>query len=213
MILSLLKKIVQKQVQLKSQLRKLKKLVLKPTLTAINPLDNSIKVPVFFANFVLMDYGFGAVFGCPAHDQRDLDFALKYKLQVKTVVKPLDESDSFKVSDVAYTGPGTIFNSKILNDLKVPDESILQTIKVLEEKKLGKKKINFRLKDWGVSRQRYWGCPIPIAYNKNNEIVKIPLKNLPLKLPENINLNTKGNPLDHEHQWKKIIIDGELNAA
>ena len=186
------------------------KIGFKTNLTAINPLDNSIKVPVFFANFVLMDYGFGAVFGCPAHDQRDLDFALKYKLQVKTVVKPLDESDSFKVSDVAYTGPGTIFNSKILNDLKVPDESILQAIKVLEEKKLGKKKINFRLKDWGVSRQRYWGCPIPIAYNKNNEIVKIPLKNLPLKLPENINLNTKGNPLDHEHQWKKIIIDGEV---
>jgi len=185
------------------------KIGFKTNLTAINPLDNSIEVPVFFANFVLMDYGFGAVFGCPAHDQRDLDFALKYKLQVKTVVKPLDESDSFKVSDVAYTGPGTIFNSKILNDLKVPDESILQTIKVLEEKKLGKKKINFRLKDWGVSRQRYWGCPIPIAYNKNNEIVKIPLKNLPLKLPENINLNTKGNPLDHEHQWQKIIIDGE----
>jgi len=98
------------------------KIGFKTNLTAINPLDNSIEVPVFFANFVLMDYGFGAVFGCPAHDQRDLDFALKYKLQVKTVVKPLDESDSFKVSDVAYTGPGTIFNSKILNDLKVPDE-------------------------------------------------------------------------------------------
>ena len=184
------------------------KIGFKTNLVALNPFDKKIKVPVYFANFVLTDYGFGAVFGCPAHDQRDLDFALKYNLEVKTVVKPIDEDNNFKVEKKAYTDSGVVFNSKFLNSLKVPGESILEAIKVLEEKKIGKKKINFRLKDWGISRQRYWGCPIPIAYNKNNEIVKIPKEKLPLKLPENINLNTTGNPLDHQLSWKKIIIDG-----
>jgi len=185
------------------------KIGFKTNLTAINPLDETKKVPVYFANFVLMDYSFGAVFGCPAHDQRDLDFALKYNLNIISVVKPSDKGNDFKVSKEAYTGPGVIFNSKFLDGLKVPEQSILETIKILEEKKIGKKKINFRLKDWGVSRQRYWGCPIPIAYKKNNEIVKVPLEKLPIKLPEKINLNTNGNPLDHQENWKKIIIDGE----
>ena len=94
-------------------------------------------------------------------------------------------------------------------DLKHQNDSIIKTIEILEEKKIGKKKINFRLKDWGVSRQRYWGCPIPIAYNKKKEIVKIPIKNLPIKLPEKINLNTTGNPLDHQDKWKNVIINGE----
>tara|TARA_B110001452_G_scaffold196623_1_gene166625 strand:+ start:75 stop:2624 length:2550 start_codon:yes stop_codon:yes gene_type:complete len=178
-------------------------------LFAVNPLDESIKVPVYFANFVLMDYGFGAVFGCPAHDQRDLDFALKYNLKVIPVVKPEQHDDQFKITNEAYTGPGVIFNSKFLDNLKVPNESINETIKFLEEKKIGKKKINFRLKDWGVSRQRYWGCPIPIAYNKKNEIVKVPIDRLPIILPEKINLNTTGNPLDHQEDWKKIIINDE----
>ena len=102
-----------------------------------------------------------------------------------------------------------IFNSNFLNGLKFPENSVSETIKILEEKKLGKKKINFRLKDWGVSRQRYWGCPIPIAYNEKNEIVKIPLESLPVKLPDNIDLNTKGNPLDHQVKWKNINIDGQ----
>ena len=185
------------------------KIGFKTDLVAINPLDEKIKVPVYFANFVLMDYGFGAVFGCPAHDQRDLDFALKYQLKVLPVVKPINENDNFKIKDEAYTGPGVIFNSKFLNGLTSPDKSITETIKILEEKKLGTKKINFRLKDWGISRQRYWGCPIPIAYNKKGEIKKIPEKNLPIKLPENINLNTQGNPLDHQTEWKKITIEGE----
>jgi leucyl-tRNA synthetase len=185
------------------------KIGFKTNLTATNPLDDKIKVPVYFANFVLMDYGFGAVFGCPAHDQRDLDFALKYKLKVKTVVRPENESNNFKITNEAYTGSGVICNSKFLDDLKAPEESIIKTIKILEEKKLGKKKINFRLKDWGISRQRYWGCPIPIAYNKDNQIVKIPTEKLPIKLPKNIDLNTKGNPLDHQDDWKKITIHGE----
>ena len=185
------------------------KIGFKTNLIAINPFDKEIKVPVYFANFVLMDYGFGAVFGCPAHDQRDLDFAIKYDLKVTTVVKPQNEDKNFKVKDKAYTGMGEIFNSEFLDGLKVPEQSINETIKILEEKKIGKKTINFRLKDWGISRQRYWGCPIPIAYNKNNEIVKIPEKDLPIKLPENIDLKTKGNPLDQQLEWKKIIINGE----
>jgi len=185
------------------------KIGFKTDLVAINPLDNKIKVPVYFANFVLMDYGFGAVFGCPAHDQRDLDFALKYQLKVVPVVKPINENNNFKVKDEAYTGPGVIFNSKFLDGLSSPDKSITETIKILEKKKLGVKKINFRLKDWGISRQRYWGCPIPVAYNKKGEIKKIPEEKLPIKLPENIDLNTQGNPLDHQIEWKKIMIKGE----
>ena len=185
------------------------KIGFKTNLTAKNPFDKTKSVPVYFANFVLMDYGFGAVFGCPAHDQRDLDFALKYKLQINTVVRPKESDLSFRVVDEAYTGPGVIFNSDFLNGLSAPNESISKTIELLEEKNIGIKKINFRLKDWGVSRQRYWGCPIPIAYNKNNEIVKVPLEQLPIKLPENIDLNTNGNPLDHQTEWKKITIEGE----
>ncbi len=178
-------------------------------LLAVNPLDGENKVPVYFANFVLMDYGFGAVFGCPAHDQRDLDFALKYNLEIKTVVKPLDSKKDFKVTNEAYVGPGLIFNSKELDGLKAPEESIIKTIKILEDRNKGKKKINFRLKDWGISRQRYWGCPIPIAYDKNNSIVKIPDDKLPVKLPENINLNTNGNPLEHQNEWRDVIINGK----
>ena len=184
------------------------KLGFKTNLFAINPLDEKTKVPVYFANFVLMDYGFGAVFGCPAHDQRDFDFATKYELPIKTVVKPKDESDSYEVKDKAFAENGIIINSHELNGFKVP-ESIDYAIKILEKKKIGKKKINFRLKDWGISRQRYWGCPIPIAYDEENKIVKIPLDQLPVKLPEKIKLNTKGNPLDHQDKWRNVIIDGK----
>ena len=185
------------------------KIGFKTNLEAINPLNPSQKVPVFFANFVLMDYGFGAVFGCPAHDQRDFDFAKKYDLEIKTVVRPVTEKDSFEVKDEAYSGPGILINSEFLNELKAPDESILRTIEVLEERKIGKKKINFRLKDWGVSRQRYWGCPIPMAYDENGNVTTIPKEELPVKLPENVNLNSKGNPLDTETDWKNITIDGK----
>ncbi len=185
------------------------KIGFKTELIAVNPLDTSIKVPVFFANFVLMDYGLGAVFGCPAHDQRDLDFAKKYNLNVKTVVKPPNADENFKVTNEAYTGPGNIFNSNFLDGLKAPDESISKTIEILEKKTLGKRKTNYRLKDWGISRQRYWGCPIPIAYDKENNIVKIPENQLPVKLPEDVNINTNGNPLDKVNNWKNIIIDGK----
>ena len=185
------------------------KIGFKTNLVALNPLDHSIKVPVYFANFVLMDYGFGAVFGCPAHDQRDYDFAKKYNLEIKTVVKPENKKDSFTVSDGAYIEGGVLINSKFLNGLKVPNQSINETINLLESKKIGKRKTNYRLKDWGISRQRYWGCPIPIAYDENNNIIKIPEKDLPVKLPENITISETGNPLDNAAEWKKIEINGK----
>jgi len=185
------------------------KIGFKTDLIAVNPLDEEIKVPVFFANFVLMDYGLGAVFGCPAHDQRDLDFARKYKLNVIPVVTPEKNDESFNIEDKAYTGPGFIFNSSFLNGLKCPNESINKTIEYLEKNNLGQKKINFRLKDWGISRQRYWGCPIPIAYDENNKPHKIPEAMLPVELPKIDKLEPTGNPLDKSLKWKNIIIDGK----
>ena len=185
------------------------KIGFKTNLYAVNPLKTSEKVPVYFANFVLMDYGFGAVFGCPAHDQRDFDFAKKYNLEIKTVVKPKGENDDFIVTKEAYSGIGEIINSEYLNGLVAPENSVIETIKILEEKKIGKKKINFRLKDWGVSRQRYWGCPIPILYDEKGDVHPVPDEMLPVILPENINLKVKGNPLDSKEDWKNITIKGK----
>ena len=184
------------------------KLGFKTDLLAINPLDESMKVPVYFANFVLMDYGLGAVFGCPAHDQRDLDFAKKYNLQITPVVRP-DKDKTFSIHDKAYTESGYLFNSKFLNNLKVPDESISKTINYLEKNNIGQKKTNYRLKDWGISRQRYWGCPIPIAYNNLGEPIKIPKEMLPVQLPKIEQLKSTGNPLDEMNEWKNITIDGK----
>ena len=185
------------------------KIGFKTELIAINPLDEKIKVPVYFANFVLMDYGLGAVFGCPAHDQRDLDFAIKYKLKVTPVVTPDLNNNNFEIKDKAYTGPGFIFNSSFLDGLKCPEESIIKTIDHLEKKNLGIKKINFRLKDWGVSRQRYWGCPIPIMYDENGKPHKVPKEMLPVKLPNIDVLEPTGNPLDKDSKWKNITINGK----
>ena len=185
------------------------KIGFKTKLMAVNPLNPEEKMPVFFANFVLMDYGFGAVFGCPAHDQRDFDFAKKYNLEIKTVVRPYEADENYKVTDKAYPEPGIIINSDFLNGLEAPTNSVIETIKILEEKKIGKKQINFRLKDWGVSRQRYWGCPIPVAYDETGKLYPIPKSMLPVKLPQNINLNVKGNPLDSQEKWKNIEIDGK----
>ena len=154
-----------------------------------------------------MDYGLGAVFGCPAHDQRDLDFAKKYNLKI--IEDCAHTNKDFEINNEAYTGEGYLYNSKFLNDLKVPSESIVKTIEFLEVNNLGEKKRNYRLKDWGISRQRYWGCPIPIAYNENGEPIKIPRKMLPVKLPEIEKLGKTGNPLDSEDEWKYFMLDGK----
>ena len=185
------------------------KIGFKTDLFAVNPLDKTKKVPVYFANFVLMDYGLGAVYGCPAHDQRDFDFSKKYNLEIKTVVRPKNENEDYKVKTEPFTGEGYLINSKFLNGIKVPEQSIDQSINLLEDKNVGKRKTNFRLKDWGISRQRYWGCPIPVAYGQNDEIIKIPEKDLPVKLPEGVNINSSGNPLDNYEEWKNVTINGK----
>ena len=171
-------------------------------LFALHPLDKKIKLPIYIANFVLMDYGTGAIFGCPAHDQRDLDFANKYNLKVLPVVKPRNiEATKFVIKSEAYTEDGILFNSSFLNNLTV-NQAIKKIIKVITKKKLGKKKITFRLKDWGVSRQRYWGCPIPIVYNNKGKVFPVKKKDLPVLLPEDVDLNLKGNPLEKHSTWK-----------
>ena len=171
-------------------------------LFALHPFDKKNNLPIYIANFVLMDYGTGAIFGCPAHDQRDLDFANKYKLKVLPVVRPKDiDSKKFSIKKEAYTEDGILFNSDFLNNLTVK-QAIEKAIKVITEKKIGEKKITFRLKDWGVSRQRYWGCPIPIVYNKKGEALPVDKKDLPILLPDDVDLNVAGNPLEKHKTWK-----------
>ena len=171
-------------------------------LFAMHPFNKNIKIPIYVANFVLMDYGTGAIFGCPAHDQRDLDFANKYKLKIIPVVKPKDsDPTTFNIKDKAYTEDGILFNSYFLNNLTV-SQGILRAISVITKKKLGKKKITYRLKDWGVSRQRYWGCPIPIVYDNKGKAIPLKKKDLPVLLPEDVDLNVKGNPLEQHPSWK-----------
>ena len=171
-----------------------------------HPFNNKSTLPIYIANFVLMDYGTGAIFGCPAHDQRDLDFANKYKLKVLPVVKPKNiDSKEFKIKNEAYTEDGILFNSDFLNNLTV-GEAIKRAIEVLTKKKMGQKKITFRLKDWGVSRQRYWGCPIPIVYNEKGEALPVDKKDLPILLPEDVDLNVRGNPLEKHPKWKFVKL-------
>ena len=149
-----------------------------------------------------MDYGTGAIFGCPAHDQRDLDFANKYKLNILPVVKPKEaDPKKFIINSKAYIEDGVIYNSDFLNGLPV-NQAIEKAIKVITKEKIGEKKITFRLKDWGVSRQRYWGCPIPIVYNQKGEAMPVEKKDLPILLPENVDINLKGNPLEKHPTWK-----------
>jgi leucyl-tRNA synthetase len=164
-----------------------------------HPFIENKKIPVYFANFVLMDYGTGAIFGCPAHDQRDFDFAKKYNLEIIQVV-----SNNEKKLTNAYVGSGQIINSDFLNGLNV-DQAKLKIIEIIEEKKIGKKKISFRLKDWGISRQRYWGCPIPMIYLKNGTVVPVEKNELPVKLPYDVDFKKGGNPLANHPSWKKTV--------
>jgi len=181
-------------------------------LFALHPFDKKNKLPIYIANFVLMDYGTGAIFGCPAHDQRDLDFANKYRLKVLPVVKPKNvEKEKFIITDKAFTEQGILFNSEFLNNLNV-NEGIEKIIKVIAKKKLGAKKITFRLKDWGVSRQRYWGCPIPIIYDKKGNAFPVKKKDLPVLLPKDVNLNQKGNPLEKHPTWKHTKLSSGKKA-
>ena len=164
-----------------------------------HPFIENKKLPVFIANFILMDYGSGAIYGCPAHDQRDLDFANKYKLEVIPVIQP-SSKEKFD-GDNAYTGEGSLINSDFLNGMKIA-EAKSQIIKELEKLKLGKGTTNYRLRDWGISRQRYWGCPIPIIYREDGEVISVPEDELPVELPEDIDLNLPGNPLENHPTWK-----------
>ena len=166
-----------------------------------HPFIKNKKIPVYFANFVLMDYGTGAVFGCPAHDQRDFDFAKKYNLNITRVVSKEKVNGGNDTLLEAYIGDGQIVNSEFLNGLSVA-EAKEKVIKKIESTGLGNKKTLFRLKDWGISRQRYWGCPIPMIYLEDGTIIPVDKSELPVELPENIDLKTKGNPLDNHPTWK-----------
>ena len=180
-------------------------------IKALHPFDVKKSLPVYVSNFVLMDYGTGAIFGCPAHDQRDLEFARKYKLDVLPVVLPDNEKkDKYKIKETAYTGDGKLINSEFLDGLNVT-QAKKKIIDSIEKKSIGKRKISFRLKDWGVSRQRYWGCPIPIVYKKDGTAITLSKKDLPVILPEDIDLKVSGNPLEKHSSWKhtKLSSSGE----
>lgn len=173
-------------------------------LAVAHVFDDTWHLPIYVANFVLMDYGTGAIFGCPAHDQRDLDFARKYNLPVKPVVLPPDgDAASFAVGTEAYTGPGTIYGSQFLDGLTV-DDAKKRAIAEIERRGAGQGVTQYRLRDWGVSRQRYWGCPIPIIHCDTCGVVPVPEKDLPVELPEDVVFDKPGNPLDHHPTWKHV---------
>ena len=171
-------------------------------LSAIHPLDTTIKLPIYIANFVLMDYGTGAIFGCPAHDQRDLDFAKTYKLNILPVVLPDGESaDCYMITNNAYTGSGTLFNSRDWDGLDI-DHGKKVAINAIEKAQAGQGETTFRLRDWGISRQRYWGCPIPIIHCKSCGAVPVPESDLPIILPTDVDFSHSGNPLANHSTWK-----------
>lgn len=164
-----------------------------------HPFDKNWKLPVWIANFILMDYGTGAIFACPAHDQRDYEFAKKYNLPIKVVVSP--DGKDFELNNEAYIEEGIAINSNFLNGLTTK-EAKQKAIEKIEEMGIGKAKTNYRLRDWGVSRQRYWGCPIPMVYCEDCGVVPEKEENLPIKLPEDVVFDGKGNPLANHPTWK-----------
>ncbi|MEI2670646.1 MAG: leucine--tRNA ligase [Marmoricola sp.] len=181
-------------------------------LSVEHPLDKNWHLPVYVANFVLMDYGTGAVFGCPAHDQRDLDFARKYDLPVTRVVADGANEDSAFYGDVAYTGPGKIVNSHWMNGMTV-DEAKADVIARAEHEGWGEGQTQYRLRDWGVSRQRYWGTPIPIIHCEFCGVLPVPRGQLPVKLPEDVSFDIPGNPLDRHPTWKHVKCPNCLEPA
>ena len=193
------REIALKNISTESLLSKNEKLGFKTKYSVFHPFLNK-KIPVYVANFILMDYGTGAIFGCPAHDQRDLEFAKKYKLEVTPVVTP-EKSKIITIKNEAYVDDGYIINSEFLNDLTI-EEAKKIVIEKFKEKKIGNSKTIYRLKDWGISRQRYWGCPIPIIYREDGKIILVPEKDLPVVLPKDIDFSKSGNPLDNHPTWK-----------
>jgi leucyl-tRNA synthetase len=178
-------------------------------IKAKHPFDSSWRLPVYVANFILMDYGTGAIFGCPAHDQRDLDFVNKYDLgNVPVVCPPGQDPKTFVITDTAYDGDGTLINSRFLDGMTVP-QAKEEVARRLEKEKSGgrpvaQRQINFRLRDWGISRQRYWGCPIPIIHCEKCGVVPVPKSDLPVTLPEDVTFDRPGNPLDRHPTWKHV---------
>jgi leucyl-tRNA synthetase len=173
-----------------------------------HPFDPDWLIPVHVANFVLMDYGTGAIFGCPAHDQRDFDFATKYDLPITIVVRPADAPADWTLGGEAYVGDGVMVNSRFLDGM-TPDAAFADIAVRLEQITLGnhpqgQRKVQFKLRDWGISRQRYWGCPIPVIHCEACGVVPVPKKDLPVKLPDDIEFDRPGNPLDRHPTWRHV---------
>jgi leucyl-tRNA synthetase len=175
----------------------------------VHPFDPEWRLPVYVANFILMDYGTGAIFGCPAHDQRDLDFVNVYGLGATPVVCPPDvDPTTFTVTDVAYDGDGLMINSRFLNGMTI-EAAKEEVARRLEAVTVGnqpqaQRQVNFKLRDWGISRQRYWGCPIPIIHCEKCGVVPVPEKDLPVRLPDDVAFDQPGNPLDRHPTWKHV---------
>jgi leucyl-tRNA synthetase len=189
-------------------------------MKAAHPFDADWKLPVYVANFVLMEYGTGAIFGCPAHDQRDLDFVNKYGLgNIAVVCPPEEDPKTFRITDTAYEGDGRMINSRFLDGL-TPAGAREEVARRLEKQTRGnhgvaERRVNYRLRDWGISRQRYWGCPIPVIHCDACGIVPVPEQDLPVTLPEDVSFDRPGNPLDHHPTWKHVACPrcGNKNAT